>query len=159
MKDKGRISTQDVFSRIKIERDVYAGRGKYKIITARRVVWEMLDYLIDKSGYPVEELIDECIALDGEDYLEWSFEEAIIRAVIADRMIEDGFANFNFITEPDPVTGRIFVPIRSPVWRMHRQKQPRKISMPKVILANGRAKSIQYNGSYSEFIRAKREKS
>ncbi len=151
MKDKDQISTQDIFSRIKIERDVYAGRGKYKTINARRVVWEMLDYLIDKAGYPVEELIDECIALDGEGMLEWSFEEAVIRAIIADRMIEDGYANYNFITDPDPVTGRAFVPITSPVWKMHQKNNPAKFCVSKIVGIET-ATAHQYTSTYQEFV-------
>lgn len=111
----------------------------------------MLDFLVEKSNYPIEELIDDCIAYDGESMLEWSFEENALRAIIAYKAIEDGFANWNFATEPDPVTGRAFVPMTSPVWRIHKQPESEIMRLPAVKGIGKRVSVVQYTGSYSLF--------
>jgi len=152
MKDKQPLSTREIFGRIKSERAVYAGSGKYKTILARKVIWEMLDFLIEKVNFPVEELIDEVLSFWGEELFEHEFEHAVLRAIIADKMVEDGLENHNFPTRPDPVTGRVYVPLSSSVWRMHRQKEPRKIKLPKITYKLGRARAIQYNGDYKNYF-------
>lgn len=118
----------------------------------------MLDFLVEKSNYPIEELIDDCIAYDGENMLEWSFEENALRAIIAYKAVEDGFANWNFVTEPDPITGRAFVPMTSTVWRIHKQPEPEKMCLPAIKGIGKRASAVQYKGSYSLFKAASRER-
>lgn len=111
----------------------------------------MLDFLVEKSNYPIEELIDDCIAYDGESMLEWSFEENALRAIIAYKAIEDGLSNWNFVTETDPVTGRAFVPMTSTVWRIHKPSQPRKLCLPLIEGIGKRASAVQYIGRYADF--------
>ncbi len=150
MKNKRLLSTREVFGRIKSDRILYAGHGEYRSVSAKRVIWEMLDFLIEKAGYPVEELIDDILGFWGEDNFEYEFERGILCAVIADRMVEDRISNYNFPIASDPISGSTYISISSAAWNMHRPKNTKRLMFPKIECRKNSAQALQYAGAFRD---------
>lgn len=108
------LKTEHIIGHLRETRLLFDGRINRQV-RARRVIWEMLDFLLDQSDYPVHELIREIDSLFGDENLEIEFERGILRAVNAHLIVKNNAANENFIFK----TGFEDIPIRSSIWRMH----------------------------------------
>lgn len=106
------------------------GAGRTREVSARNVIWEMLTFLEEGWRYPLWELIDE-ITARGESDFDFDFERSMLAAVTAQLWVRSGAANTNVFSPPTLALVRN----THPVWSCHRPGKPRRLSLPRAVVA------------------------
>lgn len=126
--DRGHTDLDDLSRHFGETRTLHDGDGRPHEIYARRVTWEILDYLVAGWNYPAHEMLDDLARSYGADQVQRYFERNILYAITAQNWVRYGGANDNLFSHPlDEV-----VPASHAVWHAHLPRSKWSYRLPRI---------------------------